>query len=221
MRLGISNLDNLNPLISKNQNIQDISKLIYEPLFNIKNDFSLESALGEEFSKAESKVYFVKLRKDAKWHNESNFTAEDVKYTIEAIKKLGESSIYITNVSNIEKVEVINENLVKIYLYEEVQFFEYNLTFPIISSKLYGDEDILLSDKNNVPMGTGKYKLKSIDINSQINLTENENWWNREEKELRIDTVTIRIYGSISELYNAYKLGRNRYDNNSELKYRR
>jgi len=34
LRLGISNLDNLNPILSKNQNIQDISKLVYEPLFN-------------------------------------------------------------------------------------------------------------------------------------------------------------------------------------------
>ena len=53
LRLGLSNIDSLNPILSKNQNIQDFSKLLYEPLFNITSDFKLEPALGIEFSKAE------------------------------------------------------------------------------------------------------------------------------------------------------------------------
>lgn len=88
LRLGISNLDSLNPIISKNQNIQDITKLIYEPLFFISNDYKLKNALGVEFSKADNKTYFVKLREDVKWHNGTEFTAKDVKYTIETIKSI-------------------------------------------------------------------------------------------------------------------------------------
>lgn len=56
-------------------------------------------------------------------------------------------------------------------------------------------------------MGTGKYKLDSVDITSQLELKENPNWWNAENKDLRINTITVRIYGSIAEVYNAYKLG--------------
>ena len=55
IRLGIANFDSLNPLISKNQNIQDISKLIYEPLFNISDDFKLKQSLAIEFSKVKRK----------------------------------------------------------------------------------------------------------------------------------------------------------------------
>ncbi len=61
-------------------------------------------------------------------------------------------------------------------------------------------------------MGTGKYKLSTIDLNMQMELKANENWWKHEEENLRIDTINIRIYKTIAELYNAYKLGRNRYD---------
>jgi len=207
LRLGISNLDSLNPIISKNQNIQDISKLIYEPLFNLTNDFRLENALGIEFSKADSKTYFVKLRENVKWHNGTDFTAEDVKFTIEAIKMLGDASIYNTNVSNIEKVEIMGNNLIKLYLFEEKPFFEYNLIFPIISSNLFKDEDIKNTEKNNVPMGTGKYRIKGIDITTGFELEKNQNWWNKENIELRIDTITVRIYERVAEVYNAYKLG--------------
>lgn len=207
MRLGISNLDSLNPILSKNQNIQDISKLIYEPLFNITNDYRLENALGIEFSKADSKTYFIKLRENVKWHNGTNFTAEDVKYTIEVIKALGDESIYNANVSNIENIEIVGDNLIKLYLFDEKPFFEYNLIFPIISSNLFKDEDIKNSEKNNIPMGTGKYRLKGIDITTGFELEKNQNWWNKENVSLRIDTINIRIYERVAEVYNAYKLG--------------
>ena len=59
LRLGISNLDSLNPIISKNQNIQDISKLIFEPLFDVDDSFKLKDMLGLEVSKADSKTYLV------------------------------------------------------------------------------------------------------------------------------------------------------------------
>lgn len=206
LRLGISNLDTLNPLISKNKNIQDVSKLIYEPLLDISDTFKLEKALATEVSKADSKAYLVKLRENVKWHNGVEFSAEDVKFTIDTIKSLGEKSIYISNVSNIETVEVLSGNLIRLNLNEEIPFFEYNLTFPIISKELFAGDNIENSDKNNVPMGTGKYKLKTID-SSQMDLEENTLWWNSENTNLRINTIEVRIYGSISEVYNSYKLG--------------
>lgn len=206
LRLGISNLDTLNPLISKNKNIQDISKLIYEPLLDISDTFKLEKALATEVSKADSKAYLVKLRENVKWHNGGDFSADDVKFTIDTIKSLGEKSIYILNVSNIETVEVLSGNLIRLNLNEEIPFFEYNLTFPIISKELFAGDNIENSDKNNVPMGTGKYKLKTID-SSQMDLEKNATWWNSENTNLRIDEIDVRIYRSISEVYNSYKLG--------------
>ncbi len=56
-------------------------------------------------------------------------------------------------------------------------------------------------------MGTGMYKLQTIDINSQIELKTNTNWWNIEEKAPKIEEVYIKVYSSASEIYNAYKLG--------------
>ncbi|MCI8621818.1 MAG: hypothetical protein HFJ50_09250 [Clostridia bacterium] len=182
-------------------------KIIYEPLFCISKDFKLENALAIEFSKVESKSYLIKLRENVKWHDGNNFKAEDIKFTIDKIREIGEDSIYNANVSNIENVEVINDSLVKLYLYEEKPFFEYNLVFPIISKELFKDEDIKTSEKNNSLIGTGKYKLKTSENNLEIEFEKNPNWWDIENKNLRIDTVTIRKYEEIAEVYNAYKLG--------------
>ncbi len=207
LRLGISNLDTLNPVISKNQNVQDISKLIYEPLFDITKDFKLENKLATEWSKVDAKTYLVSLRENVKWQNGSDFVCDDVIYTVNAIKSLGENSIYFSNVSNIEHIETVGSNIIKIFLYEEKPFFEYNLTFPIICHSFFGDGNIADSDKNNIPLGTGKYMIKSVDVNSAIELKQNQSWWGIKDTELKVDTITVRIYPGISELYNAYKLG--------------
>lgn len=56
-------------------------------------------------------------------------------------------------------------------------------------------------------MGTGMYRLQSIDISSQIELKVNTNWWNIENKAFKIEQIYVKIYSEISEAYNAYKLG--------------
>lgn len=142
-----------------------------------------------------------------KWQNGSDFTAEDVKYTIDTIKSLGSDYVYYSNVSNIENTEIVANNIIKIYLYEEEELFEYNLTFPIICKSFFGQEDVKTSEKSNIPMGTGAYKIQTIDLNSQIELKLNTSWWNIEEVTPKIDKIYIKIYSSISEVYNAYKLG--------------
>ncbi len=207
IRLGISNVDNLNPILSTNQNVQDISMLIFEPLLIVTEDYKLDYGLATEWSKADDTSYLITLRENVKWHNGNDFTAEDVKYTIDTIKALGSDYIYYSNVENIENVEIVGTNIIKIYLYQSEELFEYNLTFPIISATFFAGEDITSSEKNNIPMGTGMYKLQSIDMSSQLELKQNTNWWNINEIETKIETIYIKLCSSVSEVYNAYKLG--------------
>jgi len=207
IRLGISNLDNLNPILSTNQNVQDILKLIYEPLLTVTEDYRLENCLATEWSKAGDGSYLIKLRENVKWHNGNSFVAKDVKYTIEKLRELGTDSIYFFNVENIRKVEIVGNNIIKIYLFEEEPFFEYNLTFPIICESFFRDDDIRNTERNKIPMGTGMYKINSVDLSNQIELRANTGWWNIQNTKTRLEKIIVKIYSSISEVYNAYKLG--------------
>lgn len=207
IRLGISNVDNLNPILSKNQNVQDISKLFFEPLLYVTEDFRLNNALAVEFSKAANNSYLIKLRENVMWHNGSEFSAKDVKFTIDKIKELGENSIYYPNVKKIERVEILSNHIVKIHLFEEEELFEYNLTFPIICESFFKDEDITQTEKNNIPMGTGAYKVNSVDLSKQIEIKINQNWWNIQNIKHKMDKITIKVYSTVAEVYNAYKLG--------------
>ena len=85
--IGITKFDTINPILSNNQDIQYISKLIYEPLINIGQDFKLEPDLATEWSKLDDKTYLIRLSENKYWHNGEKFKAKDVEYTINYIKQ--------------------------------------------------------------------------------------------------------------------------------------
>ena len=119
IRLAISQMDTINPILSKNQNVQDIAKLIYEPLFVVTQDYKIENCLVSEFSKSSSTTYLIKLKRNIKWHDGQSLTAKDVKFTIDIIKALGDRSIYYSNVENINEVLILDDNIIKIFLNQE------------------------------------------------------------------------------------------------------
>ena len=50
IRIGIIEFDNMNPILSNNKNVQDISRLIFDPLFTLTEDYKLKESLATECS---------------------------------------------------------------------------------------------------------------------------------------------------------------------------
>ena len=187
----------INPILSNNRDVQYFLKLVYLPLVDITQDFKTENKLAKEFSKINSKTYIVKLKEDVLWHDGKKFNAQDVIFTVEALKQENIKSIYKENVKNIEKIEQIDDYTLKIFLTEEVPFFEYKMCFPILCSSTY-DKDTLNST-TVIPNGTGDYKIKEIkkDI-IKISLANKENG---------SKTISLIIKESEKELFNAFLKG--------------
>lgn len=203
LTLGIAELDTINPILSNNKNVQDISKLIYDPLVTLTADYKAEACLAKEWAKQSDNSYLIKLRENVKWSDGQRFTAEDVRFTIDRLKEI--SSIYSYNVQYVTGIDIIDDYTVKINLDREIPFFEYQLTFPILSKDYYEAEDFVNTEKNNSPVGTGKYKIAEVQP-SYIILEKNTGWWNKETN-LTIEKITVNLYSSIGELYNSFKIG--------------
>ena len=72
-----------------------------------------------------------------------------------------------------------------------------------MSKAYFEGQDFSTTEKNNAPIGTGKYKIVKND--EKIVLNKNENY---SRDELTLETITIEKYESLGELYNAFKLGK-------------
>ena len=208
LRLGIAEFDIMNPILSKNRNVQDIAKIIYEPLVNLNYEYKAEPCLATEWSKIENNAYLIKLREGVKWHDGSNFTAKDVKFTIDKIKSEEVSSIYKYNLGNVVGLDIIDNYTVKLTLDADVPFFEYNLTFPILSENYFSGQDFLATSKNRNPVGTGRFKVHAEE-DGTLTLNRFKDYWGEKDKENITGLKTIRVYmfNSMGEMYNSFKIG--------------
>ena len=121
LNIGISDFDNINPLITKNKDIISLSTILYDPLLKITENYEIENCLAEEWSKTNKTTYLVKLKDNLKWEDGNSVTGTDVKYTIEQLQE--GKSVYSDNVANIKSVEIIDGNTIRINLNEEEPFF--------------------------------------------------------------------------------------------------
>jgi len=200
--LGVAEFDTMNPILSQNKHIQEISRIVFDPLLELDEQYKLQKCLAEDWAKTSETTYLVKIRDDIKWSDGTQLLVEDVIFTIQTLKNV--SSIYTSNVQNIISVDKVDEDTLQITLDREIPFFEYNLIFPIMSRTYYEGQDFGTTDKNNMPVGTGKYKIVQ-NINNAVILNKNE-YYKRDE--LTLEKITISKYANLGELYNSFKLGK-------------
>ena len=200
--LGVAEFDTMNPILSQNKHVQEISRIIFEPLLELDGEYKLQKCLAKDWAKTSETTYLVKIRNDVKWSDGSQFVVEDVIFTIEILKQV--PSIYSSNVQNIVTAEKVDNDTIKITLNQETPFFEYNLIFPIMSRTYYEGQDFSTTEKNSAPIGTGKYKIVQ-NISNAIILNKNEHYT---REDLTLEKITISKYATLGELYNAFKLGK-------------
>ncbi len=205
IRIPVVKFDTINPILSNNAQIQNISKLVYEPLLNIDENYKIELCLAKEWSKVNQTSYVIKLKDNVKWNDGNILTSKDVQYTIDRLKDASVRSIYTYNVEHVISVEVIDDITVRINLDKEVPFFEYNLTFPIMSYKYFENENFVSTSKNNNPVGTGRFKV--INENGNVYLKLNQNWWKSDENTSKLTQIQIVKYENMGEVYKAFKIG--------------
>lgn len=196
INIGIISYDTINPILSNNRDIQYVDKLIFQSLLDITPDFKIKNLLTKEFSKIDDTTYIAKLREDVYWHDGTKFTAKDVIFTVNNLKKDNVKSIYKENVSAINEIQQIDDYTIKILLKEQIPFFEYRMCFPILASHSY--ESDTLASKTSIPIGTGKYKIVKIEENLiKLELVD-------EQSKSKISKINLVLKNSVSDLYSAF-----------------
>lgn len=135
-------------------------------------------------------TYTFFLEENVKWHDGEPFTAEDVKFTIEAIMNPDNGSENAPNYEDVEEITVINAHTISFKLAApNVAFLDYMTMSVLPKHKLEG-EDMQTSDFFRSPIGTGPYKLESWDEGQAITLVKNEEYY---KGAANIDKIIFKI----------------------------
>ena len=185
---GSGDYTRINPAMDEHG---EINLLIFSGLTAHDGENKVIPALAEswEFDEAAC-IYTFYLRKDVKWHDGEAFTADDVKFTIEAIMNPENGSENAPNYEDVQEITVIDDHTISFKLAApNVAFIDY-MTMAILPEHLLAGEDMQSSDFFRFPIGTGAYKMYAWDEGQAITLVKNEDYFRGEPQ---IDRIIFKI----------------------------
>lgn len=182
-----------------------LSGQIYESLVTRGPTLSLEPELAESWT-VSPEGWTFNLRKGVKYHDGSDFTAEDVVFSFARAKS--ESSDFKKQVSTVTEVKVIDDHTVLIVTDGPNPILPNQLTSLYIMDSGW-------AKKNNVEKpqdftakeetyavrnanGTGPFALASRAPDEKTELTANPNWWGKDIFPGNVDKIVYRPISNAS-----------------------
>lgn len=189
--LAAGEIDSLNPVISASEDTYYLSKLIYDGLFEYDSNFNVKTQLVKSYTTdAETGTITINLRNGVKFHDGSKLKAEDVQFTINAIKAYGKRGAYFDKVSKISTVVVDGDLQLTIKFKNNKNGTLDDLVFPIVSSSTHASLKAFVDDdKNFKPVGTGKYRVSKYDHLKNIILKPNKSYF----RSVANQDITVQI----------------------------
>lgn len=216
--LPLTGFKNLNPLLDSSGSVYYFKRLLFEGLFKIEKNLDVSNSLAESYVISnEARSINIKLRSGVKWQDGKPFTAEDVKYTIDTIKQAASSSKYsdriapmfkaggLYDMDKIKSVQVLSDAEIKLNFENSFADVAEFLTFPIIPEHAFDGLEAALELENYKPIGTGSYKLESMDILKEVKLVKNPDYWGTKP---HISTVIGKVLADKALAQTAFEAGR-------------
>lgn len=195
IKLGVYGIDTLNPIATKSKSVQKIMNIVYEPLFTIDESGKVVPVLAGSYTKSgNGKQITVTIKEGVKWHDGTNFTAEDVAYTLSRMRDSG--GLYGKLSNRIHSFTASGKDTVIINFENKETSPEYLLTFPVVHrSSTYSE------NADFKPVGTGSYKFISKG-GTEIVLEPNSQWHMGEVSERKIIVKILKDKNAILEAFN-------------------
>jgi len=218
MRLhSIGGFDSLHPLLPRGEPAPGLG-LVYETLMSSPlDDVAAEYGLLAESVEVPEDLSWVifNLRPEARWHDGSPVTADDVIFTFDRIKAEGQPAMRLYY-ANVDRAEKLGEHRVKFHFSgpRNRELPQIMGQLPVLQ-KAWWEEDDRFSRTTLTPWpGSGPYRIKSVEANRSITYERVPDYWG-ENLPLNVgrnnfDELAYDMYRDATVALEAFKS--NRYD---------
>jgi microcin C transport system substrate-binding protein len=181
----LGSFDNLNPFITKGIRLRGTGAgaltLPFESLMTGAGDEpdSLYGLVAESVDVAPDKTWVTfKLRPEARWHDGSPITVDDVIFSFVTLKELGRPSFRL-QYANIDRVEQTGPGEVTFTFAADVELRDLPAlaaTIPILSKRYYENVEF---DKTTLepPLGSGPYRIAEVVQGRTLVYERVEDYW--------------------------------------------
>ena len=201
----------INPILAYQEPDTSLVKLVFSGLykFNDQGEMVADLAEGMPTVSQDQKQYTINLKRNVKWHNGYQLTADDVVFTINLIKDPAYKSPQ-RGLWQSTSVEKLSDYQVRFSLKDVSGPFLYNLTLPILSEHVWSKIDpanFHLSENNLNAIGTGPYAIRTVEKlkNGKVTSLSLEPFANYYGQKPKIRVVTLKFYDTEDDLANALR----------------
>ncbi len=206
--IPIEKFRSLNPILLKDEDVYFMEKLIYDGLIDLDQTLAPIPKIAETWAYSDQgKVLTFNIRNDIKWHDGKPLTANDVKFTIDALIKtqFTRPSVYTANILNIKSVAANGNQQVIIKFKTQTNNNVENFTFPIIPSHQFDNfNDAFKQETGFIPIGTGPYKVVFSDEVQKVVLKPNDLYYGDKKAK---NTLIFKIIPNKAEAVNLFEIG--------------
>ncbi|MEM8533188.1 MAG: peptide ABC transporter substrate-binding protein [Chloroflexota bacterium] len=161
LTVGLSNdVTDLRPWQPRSRSEEHSISLLYNGLMYLDPQLRPQPDLAEDwFASADGRLITFTLRSNVVWHDGAPFSADDVAYTLNALRELSPTTALLADFQRIQEVSVPASNTVVLSLTERYAPIFSSLTVPILPRHILEDMDISEVDFWEIPVGTGPFQF--------------------------------------------------------------
>jgi len=196
---SIGDARRLNPVIANDAASGTINDQIFNGLVKYDKDIKLVGDLAERWTIANNgKTITFFLRKGVKWHDNVEFSADDVLFTYQRLMDPKVATPYSSSYMDVLKAEVVSRYVFRVTYKEPFSPTLESWAIGMLPKHLLDNKDINSDPFNRNPVGTGPYKFKEWVSGQKIVLVANEDYF---EGRPKIDQFIYRIIPDSSTMF--------------------
>ena len=190
--------DSLDPNQMSAAGTREVLFNVYEGLYKPNSAGDFVPALAESYTVSDDGLtYTFTIRDGVMFHNETPMDVDDVVYSFNTCAATSVDSSQAAALSNVAKVEALDENTVAVTLKEA------NSDFLAYAASVYIVPDDY-TDHATAPVGTGPFQYVSRSVQENMILKKFDGYWGEKAK---IDKVTFKIYEDSTAMMTALNGG--------------
>lgn len=207
-----SDIQTVHPFLAEEQVSIGIVGLIFETLTggDVRTGQPAPTALADYWEIApDGKTYTFHLNQNAKWHDGVPVTAEDVKFSFDALADQATGSAYTGSFNDsVESWRAIDDHTFEVVAKEPLYTFLYDLTAFIVPKHIW--ESVPFADWRNDPgatgsdpsrvIGSGPFKFQEWKQGESVTLVRNDDYYG---KVPYIDSYLLRLWPDQTSVINA------------------
>ncbi len=199
LRIGLSGeVTSLDPHLLASQPNLTVARHVFESLTDVDPQTRLIPGLAERWRAIDATTWEFNLRRGVKFHDGSDFTAEDAVFSLQRPLSIkGSPGGFASYVRAITSVTAVDAHTLRIKTRYPYGALPEDINSILIVSKKHalhaGPGDF---DAGHAMIGTGPYKFVRYRRGDRLELARNDQWWGRTPAHPGWDKVTLRVIPS-------------------------